>query len=114
MTSQTPMQKLSGVGAICLIASRECRAMANSPVILLSVALYAILMGVLFFMGLTDFQNYLLQAQSLGGGADPVSLHEGVITPLYSNLFVLWLFLVPMITMRLIADERKMLTCALS
>lgn len=46
------------------------------------------------------------------GGKSP-SITEGILRPLYGNMNVIFLFLVPFITMRLFAEERKLQTIQL-
>ena len=50
--------------------------------------------------------------QAMGRGKAP-SLTEGIIRPVYTNMNVIFLFLVPFITMRLIAEEKKLHTIEL-
>lgn len=60
---------------------------------------YAILAGWVFIGGLTFY--LLLMAASSPGGANYQ------LTPIYNNLVVMLIFIAPLLTMRLLAEERK-------
>ena len=47
-----------------------------------------------------------MQSQMMGRGM-PMDVNEWVIRPLLSNLSVIGLFLIPMLTMRLFAEEKR-------
>src|SRR5947199_7923568 len=53
-----------------------------------------------------SFVRYSLESQMSGQSA-PVNLNEQVIAPLFSNIAVVGLFLIPLISMRLFAEEKR-------
>ena len=65
-------------------------------------------MGFMFFFNLSHF----IQASSFQAQRGQ-NLTDGVIRPLYGNMNVILLFMVPFITMRLFAEERKLHTIEL-
>ena len=91
---------------IWTIAQRDFKAYFTSPIAYIVIAGFMGIMGWMFFFNLTHFnmQNMQYQQFNMGKG---VSISEGIIRPLYGNMNVIFLFLVPFITMRLFAEEKK-------
>lgn len=94
------------------IASRDYRTYFTSPIAYIVIAGFLVIMGWMFFFNLNHFAMQNVQFKQYGMGKG-MSLTEGVIRPLYGNMNVIFLFLVPFITMRLFAEERKMQTIQL-
>lgn len=94
------------------IARRDFRAYFTSPIAYIVIAGFMVIMGWMFFFNLSHFtmQNMQYQQFNMGKG---VSITEGIIRPLYGNMNVIFLFLVPFITMRLFAEEKKLHTIEL-
>lgn len=91
---------------IWTLARRDFRAYFNSPIAYIVIALFLAIMGWMFFANLTYFNLSNMQARQYGGGKG-VSITEGIVRPLFGNMNVVLLFIVPFITMRLFAEERK-------
>ena len=91
---------------IWIIAYRDFKAYFTSPIAYIIIAGFLAIMGWMFFFNLSHFnlQNMQYQQMNMGKAA---SITEGIIGPLYGNMNVIFLFLVPFITMRLFAEERK-------
>lgn len=97
---------------IWTIARRDFRAYFTSPIAYIVIAGFLVIMGWMFFWNLSHFnlQNLQYQQYQMGKG---ISITDGVIRPLYGNMNVIFLFLVPFITMRLFAEEKKQHTIEL-
>lgn len=97
---------------IWVIARKDFRAYFTSPIAYIVIAGFMVIMGWMFFFILSHFnmQNMQYQQYNMGKG---VSITDGIIRPLYANMNVIFLFLVPFITMRLFAEERKLHTIEL-
>jgi ABC-2 type transport system permease protein len=90
------------------VARRDFRSYFTSPIAYIVIAGFMVIMGWMFYFSLTMFiQN---QSYGMGHGA---SLTDGIIVPLYGNMNVIFLFMVPFITMRLFAEEKKQHTLEL-
>ncbi|MBF0400539.1 MAG: ABC transporter permease subunit [Magnetococcales bacterium] len=92
--------------AIRTIALRELRSMFLSP---LAWTLLAVLFAITAYMFMAAVFNYQLkemQFQSFGG-ASKLSLTDWTIAPMLGNAAVLLLLIMPMITMRLFAEEKR-------
>lgn len=91
------------------IAGKELRAYFHSPIAYLVMALFAVLCGF-FFYNLTG--AYIVESfrmMEMGGmGAPPMSINENIVRPLLEGILaVVLLLLVPLITMRLYAEEKR-------
>lgn len=88
------------------IALRDFKSYFTSPIAYILSAGFMVIMGWMFFVYLSHFQLQNLQYQqfNMGKGA---SISEGIIRPLFGNMNVVLLLLVPFITMRLFAEEKK-------
>src|SRR3984885_2964621 len=97
---------------IWTIARRDFRAYFTSPIAYIVIAGFMVIMGCVFFFNLSHFnlQNMQYQQFNMGKGT---SITEGIIRPLYGNMNVIFLFMVPFITMRLFAEEKKLHTIEL-
>jgi len=90
------------------IARRDFRSYFTSPIAYILIAGFMAIMGFMFFFNLSHF----IQTSTFQSSRGP-NLTDGVIRPLYGNMNVILLFLVPFITMRLFAEERKQHTIEL-
>jgi ABC-2 type transport system permease protein len=91
------------------IAWRDFRAYFTTPIGYIVVAGFAGIMGWMFFFNLSHFNMQNLQYQQFHMGKG-VSITDGILRPVYGNLMVIYLFVVPLMTMRLFAEERKLHT----
>lgn len=94
------------IQGIWTIAHRDFKSYFTSPIAYIVIAGFLVIMGWMFFFNLSHFnlQNLQYQQYNMGKG---VSITDGIVRPLYGNMNVIFLFLVPFITMRLLAEERK-------
>lgn len=91
---------------ILTICDKELRGYFSSPVAYILLAIFASLFGFFFWNSLGIFSFYSMQSQ-MSGRSVPMNINEQLIRPLLANASVLCLFLVPMITMRLFAEENN-------
>ena len=82
------------------IAERELKSYFSSPVAYGLMVFFALICGFVFFAAVS-----FMVANA--GRFGPANVNEGVIRPLLSNMSVFGLFLIPMITMRLFAEEKR-------
>ncbi len=88
------------------ICRKELRSYFVSPIAYLLLTMFALIMGFFFWNALGYFV-YLGMESQMRGEMFPMNLNEQVIRPLLSNMSVVGLFLIPMITMRLFAEEKR-------
>ena len=91
---------------VWIICRKELRSYFVSPIAYLLLAMFAIVFGFFFWNAVGYFVYVGMEAQ-MRGGMLPMSVNEQVIRPLISNVSVIGLFLIPMITMRLFAEEKR-------
>jgi ABC-2 type transport system permease protein len=95
---------------IWTITRKELNAYFRSPLAYIVLAVFAIIFGYFFVSILSIFVRQSMQAAQMAemyGQAMHMNVNEMVIRPLLMNVSVISLFLVPMITMRLFAEEKK-------
>lgn len=86
------------------IAGKEMRGYFVSPMGWVVMGLFALLFGYFFLAHLDYFVRQSMQS-SMGGA--PVNVNQGMIRGALSNASVIILFLLPMITMRTYAEEKR-------
>ena len=91
---------------IWIICRKELRSYFVSPIAYLLLTMFAIIFGFFFWNSVGYFNMMGLESQMRGQGF-PMSVNEYVIRPLLSNVSVIGLFFIPMITMRLFAEEKR-------
>jgi ABC-2 type transport system permease protein len=89
-----------------IIFQKELKSYFASPIAYLLMGLFAVIFGFFFYSATRFFVFQGMQMQMMGRGA-PMDVNEYVIRPLLSNASVIGLFLIPMITMRLYAEEKR-------
>src|ERR1700732_1301002 len=89
-----------------IILKKELRSYFVSPIAYLLLTMFAVIMGFFFWNALGYFVFMGIESQ-MRGEMFPMNVNEQVIRPLLSNMSVIGLFLIPMITMRLFAEEKR-------
>ena len=92
--------------SVLLICRKELNSYFASPIAYLLMAFFGLIFGFVMFNATRDFIRFSFQMQFQGGGA-PMSINDQIITPLLGFASTITLFLVPMITMRLFAEEKR-------
>jgi ABC-2 type transport system permease protein len=91
---------------VWVIARKELKSYFASPIAYLLITVFAVIFGYFFWRAIAYFVEIGLEMQARGG-AQPMSVNEMVIGPVLSNMSVIALFLIPMMTMRLFAEEKN-------
>lgn len=91
---------------VLLIAGKEIKSYFASPIAYLLMAAFGLIFGFTFYVSTRDFIRMGLQSQMMGQ-QQPMSVNDIIIRPLLGFAGTITLFLVPMITMRLIAEEKR-------
>ena len=93
---------------VLTIVRKELRAYFVSPIAYVVLTGFLLLGGWFFFNLLSRFNVLLsIYTQLQQGAEDQLNLNEFVIAPLMHNLSIVLVILVPMITMRAYAEEKK-------
>jgi ABC-2 type transport system permease protein len=94
---------------------KELKSYFSSPVAYIVAGIFLSISGYFFYNILTFFTFVSLQYQQSPYAymMRNINMNDYLIHPLYSNLGVILLFVIPMITMRTIAEEKKLGTVEL-
>jgi ABC-2 type transport system permease protein len=88
------------------ICRKELSSYFRSPIAYGVMAFFALISGYFFYVAVVYFVQMSIQS-SMMGQSQPMSVNDSVIRPLFSNISVIGLFIIPMITMRLFAEEKR-------
>ena len=88
------------------IARKELNSYFRSPIAYGVMAFFALIAGYFFYVATMYFVTRSIQGAMMGQSA-PMDINEMIIRPLLGNVSVVGLFLIPMITMRLFAEEKR-------
>ncbi len=91
---------------ILAIAHKELKAYFASPIAYVVIGLFALMFGYFYYALLGIFIEQGMRMMGLQGGPTQ-NVNEQMIRPLFLNASVLLLFLLPMITMRTYAEEKR-------
>lgn len=97
------------------IMKKELKSYFSSPVAYIVAGIFLSISGYFFYNILTFFTFVSLQYQQSPYAymMRNINMNDYLIHPLYSNLGVILLFVIPMITMRALAEEKKLGTVEL-
>ncbi len=93
---------------VAAIAGRELRSIFSTPVAYVMFGVFLVFSGFTFFMALTGFLTALQQIQAMQRFdlLEEFNLNQAVIEPSLGVFSFVFLMLVPLLTMRVIAEER--------
>ena len=95
------------ISNVWTIAKRELTVYFTSPIAYIVLAMFAVMFGWFFASGVAFFQSISAQAAANPGMAPPMNVNQFIIEPTLGNFTIILLFLTPMITMRLFAEEQR-------
>src|SRR5499433_696386 len=91
---------------VWIICRKELGSYFASPIAYILLIMFGVIFGFFFWNALGAFVFESIQSQ-MSGRSFPMNLNEWIIRPLLSNVSVVGLFFIPMITMRLFAEEKR-------
>ena len=92
---------------ILAITQKELKGYFASPIAYIVIGLYALIYGFFFYSLVLYFDRQSMQMAGLGAGSPPVNVNENMIRPAFLNAMVVFLFVLPMITMRTYSEEKR-------
>jgi len=98
------------IKAISLIFNRELRAYFNSSIAYVVITMFLIITGYFFYNLVATFSIISFQAQAnpmMARQYNLLNINETVVRPLFGNISIIMLLMTPLLTMRLLAEERK-------
>ncbi|HKK52206.1 MAG TPA: ABC transporter permease subunit, partial [Myxococcota bacterium] len=93
---------------VTTIASRELRSLFVSPVAYVVLTLWSVIAGTFFLASLLGFQERQMRAQQFQAfqAIQEMNLNDHLIEPFIGSMWVIVLFLLPAVTMGLVANEK--------
>jgi ABC-2 type transport system permease protein len=92
---------------VSAVVEKEWRHYFGSPIAYVALTIWTFLFGAFFYLAMRNFILMSLQGGEMGMGGPKMSLNDMVFAPVLHNSFVVALFLTPMLTMRLYAEEKR-------
>ena len=93
---------------IIAIAQKELKSYFASPIAYIVIGLFALLYGWFYFNILAYFVSMSMRMGEFGGqGAQAMDINQQLIRPLMTNVTILVLFVMPMVTMRTYSEEKR-------
>ncbi len=89
--------------SMLLVARREFIAYWTTPVAYVVVVVFLVLSGIFFFGQLSEFVNASRAAQTT-----PVNVNQELVRPYLYSASVMLLFLLPLVSMRLVSEEMRL------
>jgi ABC-2 type transport system permease protein len=89
-----------------IICRRELNSYFSSPIAWLLLTMYSVIFGFFFWNYVGNFVIESVEMQ-MTGQMQPMNINEQIIRPLLANISFLAIFFVPLITMRLFAEEKR-------
>src|SRR6185295_11691476 len=90
---------------VLAIARKELRAYFGSPVAYIVIGLFALVFGYFFATLLYYFDRQSLQAG--GPGGPTMNVNEQLLGPVFGNMTVIILLVLPLVTMRTYSEEKR-------
>jgi ABC-2 type transport system permease protein len=91
---------------VWVICRKELRSYFASPIAYAVMAFFAVLFGLVFFSITRDFVSASFRSQMMGS-SPPMSVNGLIISPMLGFAGTVSLFLIPLISMRLLAEEKR-------
>ena len=95
------------------IAAREVRTYFTSPLAYVVIGVFLLLSGYIFWASLVRFSELCLRFASNPYYSSQLNVNDMVVRPIFGTMGIIFLLLLPVVTMRLLAEERKVGTAEL-
>jgi ABC-2 type transport system permease protein len=89
------------------IAKKELKAYFTSPIAYVVIAVFLLLSGFFFYSLVWWFNAQSMQMAQNPYYAQQININQMVFTPLFHNISIILLLMLPLLTMRLFAEEKK-------
>ncbi len=92
------------------IVAKELRSSFVSPVVYVVGAVFLSIFGVLSYLAVLNAGNQAIRFMQIQGATAQINLNDLVFRPTFYSLAIVLLLILPILTMRLFAEERKLRT----
>ncbi|TAJ33344.1 MAG: ABC transporter permease [Nitrospirae bacterium] len=92
------------------IIAKELRSAFVSPIVYVVSAVFLLIFGVLSYLAVVNAGSQAVRLMQLQGAAPQLNLNDLVFRPTFYSLAIVLMLVLPLLTMRLFAEERKLKT----
>jgi ABC-2 type transport system permease protein len=92
---------------IWFVTKKEIRTYFSSPIAYAVIAVFMLLIGFFYYSLIAWFNAQAMQMAQNPYYAQQVNINEMVFTPLFHNMSIILLLVLPLLTMRLFSEEKK-------
>jgi len=92
------------------IVAKELRSAFVSPIVYVVGAVFLLIFGILSYLAVINAGAQAIRMMQLQGGAAQLNLNDLVFRPTFYSTAIILLLVLPILTMRLFAEERKLRT----
>jgi ABC-2 type transport system permease protein len=89
------------------ILKKEIKSYFSSPIAYVVIAVFLVLTGFFFYSALWWFNSQAIQMAQNPYYAQQMNINQMVYTPLFNNMSIILLLMLPLLTMRLFSEEMK-------
>ena len=98
---------MKNIWAIC---KKEIRSYFTSPIAYVAITVFLVLVGFFFYSLIWWFNSQSLQMARNPGYLQQFNINQMVYSPLFHNISIILLLMIPLLTMRLFSEEKKIKT----
>jgi ABC-2 type transport system permease protein len=95
------------------ITGKELRIYFTSPMAYVVIAVFLLINGYLFYNIVLFSVNQSMQLVRIQGSLPQINMNEMIFRPVFHNMAIIMILTLPMLTMRLLAEEKKAKTTEL-
>lgn len=96
--------------SIWIVVKKELKIYLFSPMAYILSAFFLLISGFFFYNIVTWFSSQSARMMQNPTYANQLNLNKMVFEPYFNNVAIILIFLIPLLTMRLLSDEKKMRT----
>jgi ABC-2 type transport system permease protein len=95
---------------VTTMIAKELRSYFVSPVVYVVGSIFLLIFGVLAYLAVVNAGNQAVRLMQMQGAAAQLNLNDLVFRPTFYSMALVLLLVLPLLTMRLFAEERKLRT----
>ncbi len=92
---------------IWTITKKECASYFYSPIAYVVMTMFVLVSGYFFYNILSVYTMISMRAMQSQSAAEGLNFTEGIFIPLFSNMSIIMLLMMPLLTMRLLSEEKR-------
>lgn len=96
--------------SVWIVAKKELKIFLFSPMAYILSAFFLLISGFFFYNMVTWFSSQSARMMQNPAYANQLNLNKMVFEPYFNNVAIILIFLIPLLTMKLLSDEKKMRT----